>query len=67
MEWLERFKKVLEACPDIRDEQLFAVFPELENSADRLNAALLFPYHNEVAEEFKPKTSWWKQWLKQIR
>lgn len=67
MEWLDRFKKVLDACPELQDDQLFAIFPELENSPERLNAALLFPYHNEVAEEFKPKIPRWKKWLNWTR
>jgi hypothetical protein len=67
MMWLDRFKLVLETCPHLTDEQLFSIFPELENSPERLNAALLFPYKNVVAEEFKPKIPRWKQWLMSIR
>jgi hypothetical protein len=64
MEWLERFKKVLEVCPEIQDDQLFAIFPELENSPERMDAALIFWKAGIVADDFKPKIPFWKKWLK---
>jgi hypothetical protein len=67
MEWLERFKKVLDVCPEIGDEQLFQIFPELQNDPNRMNAALAFWHKGVVFDEFKPKIPWWKQWLNLIR
>lgn len=70
MEWLNRFKLVLQTCPNLSDDDLFSIFPELKNSPERLNAALLFPYNNVVAEEFKPippdppKKKKWLNWIR---